>query len=196
MTTSVLEHVKGQLEFDFDTDDNVGTLDEAMELWEAVRGRSFGGNCNPPEGWEYVGSGGTRAVYRSPTGVCYKICHEYEETDTSHNDVEHVNFRRIEREGKLPPNWRVPRSRLHVFAANMHRWDYHLKREIQRPGRVAVIACDFISGTELGWRMPEEDREEMYSAFDAVGLHDTGGANAVMREDGTYFIIDAAERME
>jgi hypothetical protein len=189
-------HVKGQLELEFESIESVGTLDEAMELWESVRGRSYGNNAEPPEGWEYIDSGGTRMVFKSPTGVCYKVCHEYEGYDKSHNDVEHNNFRRIEREGKLPKNWRVPKSRVHVFSANMRRWDYHMKREIVRPGRVAVLACDFISGEALGWRSTDEDQAALQKAFSAVGLHDTGGYNAVRCEDGTHYIIDAAELME
>ena len=30
---------------------------------------------NPPEGWEYLGSGSFRSVWRSPDGVAYKVQH-------------------------------------------------------------------------------------------------------------------------
>lgn len=193
MTTA---HVRGQLEFEFEGDTLIGTLDEAMELWESQFDRVCGNSNGAPPGWKYVGSGGTRVVYKSPSGVCYKVCYEYDdEEDETHNEVEHKNMRRIDREGKLPKGWRVPKTHLHIFQGHVKRWDYHMRKPKQQPARVVILATDYIDGELVGWSATEDDQNEMSNAFSAVGLCDTGGDNAVKAKDGTRYIIDAAEWM-
>lgn len=174
----------------------MGSLDEAIQLWEAQRGRTRGENDGTPEGWEYVGSGGTRVVYKAPSGVCYKVCHNYDDEDESHNDVELRNMKRIEREGKLPPKWRLPKMQLHVFPGQQRRWDFRMQKESFKSGRIAILATEYIEGEELSWQSPTTERAKQEAAFDAVGLSDTGGANAIKAKTGEYYIVDAAEWME
>lgn len=172
----------------------IGTLEEARALFDAVGDRWNDGY--PPPGWKHLGSGGTRAAYLSPSGVVFKVCHEYEDDEKSHNEREHENFKKIVRCGKLPGNWRVPRSYLHHFQTEVQRWNYSTKAKEVQPTRVVILACDYIAGQEIGgWAegWDECDMEEMERAFLAVGLHDVGGGNAVRCADGTHYIIDAAE---
>lgn len=189
------QHVRGQLAFEFEDLDTLGSLDEAIELWKAQEGRVKGDNDGTPVGWQFVGSGGTRVVYKSPSGICYKVCYEYDDDDETHNEVEHKNMKRIAREGKLPNGWKVPKTALHIFEGNFRRWDYHMRKPKYKKGRVVILATEFVDGTPLNWAAPEVEREKMYSAFEAVGLNDTGGANAIKAKDGTYHIVDAAEWM-
>lgn len=196
MTITEQEYVPGQLTFEFDNLDTLGNMDEAMELWRAQDARMRAENDGTPPGWQYIGSGGTRIVYRAPSGVCYKICYEYDDDeDETHNELEHKNMRRIAREGRLPNNWRVPKTHLHVFESHMANWDFHSRKRKQRPCRVVILACEYVEGTPIGFSAPKSDRDEMETAFATVGLYDVGGANAVKCEDGTRYIVDAAEIM-
>lgn len=187
--------IKNQLEFEFDQKLGYGDYWEAKELYDAVGMGYKNSGDGTPEGWKYLGSGGSRAAYLSPTGICYKVCHEYPPEDESLNDVEHKNFERIAREGKLPPKWRVPKSHLHVFEGTVRRWDYHMRERKTKPVRIAILACEYVPGEVLSYTADRETRVAVEKAFFAVGLSDTGGANAVRQGDGTHYIIDAAEWM-
>jgi hypothetical protein len=79
----------------------IGTLDEAQEIFE-LNERLPGPTPitrNLPEGWEFIDSGGTRRVFRGPSGICYKVNYEDREGKPNYNDLEHRNFRRIDQEG-------------------------------------------------------------------------------------------------
>jgi hypothetical protein len=52
----------------------IGTMEEAQEIFKAPENRL-------PPGWDRLGTGGTRQVYRSPTGVVYKVCWDYEDDE-------------------------------------------------------------------------------------------------------------------
>lgn len=187
--------VKGQLTLDIPGLDPVGSLDEAMELWEYYQDRTKGNGDGTPPNWEYLGSGGTRVAYKSPTGVCYKVCYEYDEDDQTYNEVEHKNMQRIRREGKLPNGWKPLRTYLHVFESHQRKWDYHMRTQKTNTLRVVILACDYIEGQAICWLSAPAEMNEMHRAFAACGLTDTGGANAIRANDGTYYVIDAAEFM-
>lgn len=172
----------------------IGTLAEAQKIYRAVGDHLRGGI--PPRGWREIGAGGTRHCYLSPSGVVYKLCYVYEDDDPTVNDREQVNFDKIRNCGKLPNNWRVPKSHLHAFRTNISRFNRRLQKEVVVPGRVAVLACEYIPGKRLGSMCKDVSGDEwwdMETAFRAVGLSDTGGANAIRATDGTHYIIDAGE---
>lgn len=170
----------------------IGTLEEAQEIFEAVGGPIAG---FPPAGWQEIGAGGTRHCYLSPSGVCYKICYNSGSDRPSYNEREQVNLEKIRMSGKLPVGWRVPKSDLHFFRSNIERWNMQLQKEEVVPTQVCVIAMEYIPGKRLGSMSDVTGDEwwDMEQAFMAVGLSDTGGANAIKHADGTRYIIDAAE---
>lgn len=171
----------------------IGTVEEAQEIFDAV-GRPVAGL--PPAGWREIGAGGTRHCYLSPSGVVYKICYNNGDERPGYNEREHDNLEKIRNGGKLPKGWRVPKSHLHSFRSNIERWNVRLQKEEVVPAQVSVIAMEYISGKRLGSmcdNISGNDWWDMEEAFKAVGLHDTGGANAIKAEDGTRYIIDAAE---
>jgi hypothetical protein len=168
----------------------IGTIEEAKEIFEAPEN-------NLPPGWERIGTGGTRQVYRAPSGVVYKVCWDYEDDEPTHNDREHRNFNQIRRSGRLPRGWKVPDSHLHIFRSNLKRWDFKTKEQHERQTRVSVLACEYVAGRLLSaWDddITEEKLAMLRESFAQVGLHDIDGANAVQVEDG-YYIIDAGEDM-
>jgi hypothetical protein len=202
----------GQLDFDFDIDfspapdpdipadpEMLGSLEEAQEIYEAVGQAWFRGEGEVPPGWSFIGSGGTRRVYLSPSGVAYKVCHHYEDDDQSNNELEYKNFRRIQREGKLPGNWRIPRSYLHKFRGNVSRYNHKTHKEETVPTDITILALDYIDGEGIGGHItppPEKQQatDEAGVVFSKIGLNDLGGKNVIKSGD-TYYIIDAAERM-
>lgn len=166
----------------------IGTLEEASAIYYAISshsGRSewVYSKCSAelPEGWTFLGAGRDRTAFLSPSGVVYKVCHYYYNSETS-NDIEHSNFQTIEKSGKLPVPWKVPKSHLHCF----NRYHGLLGK---RTERIVVMACDYVKGE----RWSSTYYTPMYEAFSSVGLSDTFEGNAISGEDGFNYIIDAAE---
>lgn len=181
------------LDFDFDIEfGSLGTEEEAREIFGAVGDRFLHEPERVPGSWKYIGHGGTRSVYLSPSGVVYKISLDGGDDEPCSNDKEHTNFRRIKQSGRLPRGWRVPKSHLHVFTANYSRWNWETKKPEHRPGRVAVLACEYVPGKLIGGWDNKAD-EETQDVFEAVGLNDWHGANTIQAADGIRYIIDAAE---
>lgn len=176
----------------------IGTIEEAQAIYQVVSARHWDfDNCpSLPDGWDHLGTGGTRQAYLSPSGVVYKICHDYDPDEPSHNDREAENFKAIKHSGRLPKGWKVPESHLHAFETNLKRFDYKSKQPYEDRARVSVLACDYVAGMQMSaWdEVPEDDWNAMQQAFAQVGLRDTDGANAVKSHDG-YYIIDAGEDM-
>lgn len=176
----------------------IGTLDEAQEIFELnERAWRNAEHLQLPEGWTFVGSGGTRRVYRSPSGVAYKVNYYHAEDEPTPNDLEHNNFRRIAREGKLPGNWKVPRSHVYRFRANLSRytWEAGVIEKSDCPTEVAVLACDYIDGKLVGGLTHEDsDYQHAEVVFAKIGLCDLGGKNVVKTPEH-YYIVDAAEDM-
>lgn len=178
--------IPGQLEFAFEG--SLGTEEEAREIFEALGDRFLTApDTDTPAGWKHLGSGGTRMAFLSPSGVVYKLEFDADDYD---NVLEHNNFRKIK--GKLPKGWRVPKSHLHVFLANMTKWDYNTRNKVTKTCYVSVLACEYIEGQLVGgWRNRATDTDK--EVFQSVGLYDWHGANAVRTTNGTTYIIDAGE---
>mgnify|MGYP003577083406 CR=1 FL=1 len=188
-----------QLEIDFDFP--LGTVEDARIIFDAVElGWHNADDVILPDGWSFVGSGGTRRVYRSPSGVVYKVEYSYGDGELSWNEMEYENFRRIKQEGNLPGDWRVPRSYLHTFRANIAKWEYPSRKKVESEVSVGILACEYIKGRPVGgWCLPDpqqKEKEEATVVFSKIGLNDLGGQNVILTDEGNYYIIDAAERME
>lgn len=169
----------------------IGSLAEAQEIFDAV-GDRWNIDYDPsacPEGWTFLGSGGTRSVYLSPSGVAYKVCHTYEDDDEpSYNDVEHYNFEIIRKYGKLPNRWRVPQSHIHCFNGRYKRYNHKTFKAELGTAKITILACEYIKGVSF-----HDDPEDMDAVFDSVGLFDTVRSNAVKGDNGYRYIVDAAE---
>lgn len=128
-----------------------------------------------PEGWEFVGHGSFRSVWKSPEGVAYKVNHD--EGDWQ-SESEGRNLACAWREG-TPEGCRLPRFDLFEI-------DYDGDTEY-------VIAIELIHGTLLynysngsfGYR--EVSRDELYERLGACaalyGLGDLHDENVVVEAD-------------
>lgn len=195
MSTDVLEALPpGQLEFEFEGF-GLGSLEEAQEIFDAVGDHFKPGwsERDVPEGWVWLGSGGSRNAYLSPSGVVYKIQHDSSEAETPWNRMEIGQFARIRKERSLPPSWRVPKTHLYSFRTTYTRYNRKLRKEVVEPGTVHIVAMEYVAGQAVGCGASTEDRKFMAAGFDAAGLFDSGGANAIKALDGSWYIIDAGE---
>jgi hypothetical protein len=179
-----------QLEIDFEGRFRVGSLSEAMEIFETAGDRW---NESPlPEGWLEVGDGSTRMVYLSPSGVAYKICKEYWEDYPSANAYEFQNFREISERKLLPEGWFVPKATLFTFNAFYTQFDNRATEPTKQWGTVDVLACEYIPGDDGTLTDDEVD-----VVFARVGLYDPTQWNAkVHGYTGEFFIIDAGESVQ
>lgn len=170
----------------------IGTLAEAQEIFEAV-GDRWKIDYDPydvPEGWKYLGMGGTRSVYLSPSGVAYKVCHEYSDDEPNANEVEHYNFDVIRKYHSLPGKWRVPVSHIHQFEGQYKRYNYKTFKAEPVVARITILACEYVKGQTFTW---DDDAEDMHVVFARVGLFDTVRSNAMKSDNGDRYIVDAAE---
>lgn len=170
----------------------IGSEAEAREIFEAV-GDRWNIDYDPqacPEGWTFLGSGGTRSVYLSPSGVAYKVCHTYEDEEPNYNDIEHYNFELIRKHVKLPELWRVPDSHKHCFNGRYKRYNYKTFAPEQTVAKITILACEHVKGSPFSW---EDSVDDMHKAFDAAGLFDTTRSNAMKGDNGYRYIVDAAE---
>lgn len=110
-----------------------------------------------PEGWDYIGSGSFRSVWRSPDGIAYKVQHSVRSSQS--NEEEYNNLERA-RSCDLPGLARLPSAALFDF------------------GDVSIIAMELIDGPRLS-NYYGPDREEFYEAvahcetrLRLVDLHD------------------------
>lgn len=127
-----------------------------------------------PEGWEFVGHGSFRSVWKSPEGVAYKVNHN--EWDCQ-SEAEGRNLACAWREGALE-GCRLPRFDLFVIDINDDT-EY-------------VIAIELIHGTLLyhysyGNFGREVSRDELYERLGACealyGLGDLHDENVVVEAD-------------
>lgn len=153
----------------------IGTLEEAEKAYEIVHG-----GIPAPEGWNNIGRGATRSVYRSPSGAVYKVCWGYR-PGINANDREHERFREIKESGKLKNGWRTLETYPHKFGREYAGMGFKQTDEI------TVLACEYVEGELAPW-----DKDVHY-IFTSVGLCDIGGANWIREADGTHVIIDAGE---
>jgi len=126
-----------------------------------------------PEGWEYIGRGSFRSVWKSPEGVAYKVGH-YQDEDQSTEEV--YNLRQAWREG-APKGCRLPQ-----FSA------YYPDGDI-------VIAIELVEGETLdshgGSSGPFGDYYDLLNECeDRFHLGDLHGENAIVDKDGYLVPID------
>jgi len=126
-----------------------------------------------PEGWEYVGRGSFRSVWRSPEGVAYKVEHR-EEAYQSAEEIYNLD-RAWKRE--VPKGCRLPR-----FSA------YHPDEDI-------VVAVELISGETLHdhgeYGGPFGDYYDLLAQLeDKLGLQDLHDENAMVDENGYLVPVD------
>lgn len=126
-----------------------------------------------PEGWEYLGRGSFRSVWRSPEGVAYKVNHS---TYDAQSVRELENLRRAWLK-KTPKGCRIPRF------------------EEYRVGKEVVVAMEVIKGVTLyaKYGYPgylEHKREEYHSISNVYRLSDMHEENVMEDEDGLLVPVD------
>jgi len=131
---------------------------------------------NPPEGWEYLGSGSFRSVWRSPDGVAYKVQHR--PTSGQSNESEWVSVQQAYTK-PAPAGTRLP---LCSFYERGNRMD-------------GVMAMECIAGSTLDefyggdfYHIPDVARDLMWNLETTYGLGDMHEQN-VMVEDETELLI-------
>ena len=92
----------------------IGNYHDAQTILQWVRESGEGEYGRPscvedeeaPLGWEYIGKGSARSVWRSPEGVAYKVAHAAEQAYQNGNEVEYLKdaWRK-----KAPKGCRLPR---------------------------------------------------------------------------------------
>lgn len=165
----------------------IGTLAEAREIFEAV-GDRWEPIPGPPAGWVKLGEGRDRAVYLSPSGVAYKICHLYE-LSPNKNEVEAKNFDFIKARGRLQGHWAIPEYTLYRFTAVFTQWSESARAPVKAEWPVVVTAVEHIEGKN------HPDSFETSYAFRRAGLYDACSGNALTAKNGKHYILDAAELM-
>ena len=140
-----------------------------------------------PDGWEYVGAGTFRQVFRAPSGVVYKKEIIPRGNNGAGNRSEYKNLCNIR---EIPvAGWRIPDFELYVTEDGM-----------------PIIAMEFIDGAfeEEAYCDPYGDGfcECSRSGGECVnvlleipaahwGLTDVHNENVLVEEDGTRVLIDA-----
>lgn len=124
-----------------------------------------------PEGWDYIGQGTFRSVWRSPGGVAYKVQHQKRSMQS--NDEEYANLEQA-RSCDLPEMVRLPEAALFDF------------------GDVSIIAMELIDGPRLfDYDGPDED--DYYDAIHAcqaiLRLDDLHDENCVVDTWGGKVVI-------
>jgi len=143
-----------------------------LEWVKRSRGE-YGVSAEAPEGWEYIGRGSFRSVWRSPEGVAYKVNH-HDRDSQSLSEIQ--NLRQAWRK-KAPKGCRLPR-----FA------EY-------RPAGEVVVAMEVIKGKTLlaKYGYPgylNHHRDEYRSIGSAYGLSDMHEGNVMIDEDGLLVPVD------
>lgn len=170
----------------------IGTLAEAQEIFAVVGDRWLKTRPPPPD-WKKIGSGRSRTAYLSPSGIVYKICHVYDDYTMNYNELEERNFKWLRVHRKLPKGWSVPECSLHAFEATFTRWSHKAGTTVNTPGRVTVMASEYVDGEHL-YDYNSPDAERMCEVFALIGLTDDYGGN-VKKSEGICYIIDAGEEL-
>lgn len=125
-----------------------------------------------PEGWEYVASGSFRSVWRSPTGVAYKV--EHNRSEYSHQSAEEIENLKKAWEKGAPEGCRLP------------KFD-----EFRVDGEV-IVAVEYIDGPTLHeYEGPEDDLYERLDQCEfRFALSDLHDENVVVDADGLLVPVD------
>lgn len=146
----------------------IGTRKSAKFIadWTAAHGHE-----DEPEGWEILGSGGTRTAWLNKAeNVVYKTCH-YEYGEMYDNEGEIINYRRLSRRKTIPPQVRIPL----VSAFN-----------IMGTLIIAMERAQGVIGNER--EAPMESRQALFS----LGFRDMHGLNFFVLDSGQVMPIDLA----
>ncbi len=159
----------------------IGSLEEASVLaaWEPEYYPDGSFDWLPPEdGWEYIGEGSERIVWRAPSGTIYKIEHDGEEGANS-SEMENIDRLSLIH----CPGWRLPKATLYQF-----------------PTLPDILAMEYVEGhidtmcrSYLGkvcfcrGRCHEEIFQDMRDAWEIMDGH-TG--NYLVESDGTRVLVD------
>lgn len=162
--------------------DPVGTLEEAQLILDWVEDGGEGIYNRPevveanhaPEGWKYLGSGSFRSVWRSPSGVAYKVMHG-QGYGSNGNQEEYENLREAWKKAhELPCGVRLPKGFLYS------------------PGDKTVMAMEVVKGKTLG-DYYGHGRDEFYTLLgicgDKLRLWDMHGDNAMVSEDDHRLVL-------
>lgn len=158
---------------------SIGNISDARMIhrWVNEADRKYGRSERAwqeeaPEGWEFLGSGCFRSVWRSPEGIAYKVQHG--KGSSQSNEEEYDNLQRASR-CEIPEGVRLPAASLYEV------------------GEERVIAMEAISGSTLGY-YGGDDRWRYYSlmhaceaAFRLEDLHDE---NVKVDEGGYLVVVD------
>lgn len=158
---------------------NIGNITEAGEILSWVRRYSheYGiPDCvrseSAPEGWAYVGHGSFRSVWRSPSGVAYKVNHTVEDCQ-NRDEVENLMEAWVR---GVPEGCRLPRFDL-----------FEVDEE-------SVVAVELIRGKVLrdcrdraSWDVLVSLLRQVERKFDLCDLHTD---NAIVDEDGLLVVVD------
>lgn len=130
-----------------------------------------------PGGWSFLGAGGDRVSYLSPTKVVYKIARKYRRIA---NERE-FDFIALNRQiNDLPPNFKIPAAKLYYY------------------GNIPIIAMEYIEGTQYNCRLSDCCNNQQGCKFlDDIGymikLDDIVRSNVIETPAGIYYIIDFGE---
>lgn len=159
---------------------NIGSVSEAEVILSWVRSSDevYGRpGCamreEAPEGWEFLGRGSFRSVWRSPSGIAYKVNHD--DHDQQSRD-EADNLREAWKRG-VPDGCRLPEFNL---------------LEI---GEEVVVAVEVINGSTLYEYSSEGNGAgHLYDLLRKVEnmflLGDLHDENAMVDEDGLLVVVD------
>lgn len=126
-----------------------------------------------PEGWEYIGKGSFRSVWRSPEGVAYKVDHADDPWDTQ-SETEVNNLGQAWSRGPLE-GCRLPKFQHYVVDDEY------------------VVAIEAITGVTL-YEYEGPGRGKLYSLLneieDAYRIGDMHDENAIVDRDGYLVPVD------
>lgn len=162
---------------------NIGDAPEAEFILAWVRGcdTEYGRPTvveseDAPEGWEFVATGSFRSVWRSPSGVAYKVCHAAYDRQSS---SEIANLKEAWERG-VPDGCRLPR--FNAFRVG--------DDEI-------VVAVELINGETLYSYDQSHSREATRHLYDLLRkiedtfrLCDMHDENALVDENGLLVPVD------
>jgi RIO-like serine/threonine protein kinase len=156
--------------------DNIGCAEEAEFIHTWVNGhRNVWGEVQtelPPEGWTFLGIGTFRSVWRSPSGVAYKV--QNHACSSQNNEEEYVRIREACAED-VPTGARLPRCSYFPVSADE-----------------GVVAMECIQGKTVhamcGDEVPREFRDLMRCLENKYCLTDMHEWN-VMIEEGTGLMV-------
>lgn len=132
-----------------------------------------------PEGWDFVGTGSFRSVWRSPEGVAYKVNHSGDYDSQSGDEVMHLEFA-WNRQDEVPEGCRLPKFD-----------EFRVDEEI-------VVAIEHIIGVtlyEYSYRgmdgvHPNRDTlyDRLYECENTYGLGDLHDENVII-ESSTGMLV-------